>query len=82
MKKNNLKKRNDFSKGKKQNDFIMKALEVEDILTDDSMKGIDYRDINPDFGAEEIMQEGQDEECKHGKKRKKSILLGVGQTQL
>lgn len=55
-KENKLKKTNHNYKGfkphqLKQNDF-MKAIMVEEILTDDSIKDIDYRDINSDFSEE------------------------------
>ena len=56
MKQNQLKKKanfaDQFSMAKNKNDF-MQALRVEDILTDDSMKDIDYRDINSDFSDED-----------------------------
>ena len=38
-----------------KNDY-MKQLRVEEILTDDSMKDIDYRDINSDFSDDMLNQ--------------------------
>ena len=35
---------------------FMQQLRVEDILTDDSMKDIDYRDLNSDFSDDMLDQ--------------------------
>ena len=52
-----------------KNDF-MKQLRVEDILTDDSMKDIDYRDINSDF-SDDMLNQIEPQSAGDKKKKKK-----------
>ena len=51
-----------------KNDY-MKQLRVEEIVTDDSMKDIDYRDINSDFSYDMLNQ--LDPQSNGDKKKKK-----------
>jgi hypothetical protein len=48
----------------------MKAIMVEEILTDDSMKGIDYLEINSDF-SDELSNTANGHGDKGCKKKKK-----------
>ena len=52
-----------------KNDY-MKQLRVEEILTDDSMKDIDYRDINSDF-SDDMLNQIEPQSAGDKKKKKK-----------
>lgn len=82
LKKKRINIQKEETKNNSKNDY-MSALKVNDIETDDSMKDIDYRDINSDFSDDAFNQmQQQTGDKKRKKNKKKTAFLGVGQTQL